>query len=166
MSPLSIIINWSGPYSFEEAIESERQGIYICFGRNRRGPEPEEYKLLYCGISERDIGDRVYEHLNEEFNHNENDWWIGRQVLPRKKSRKILEFTEWIIIYFTKPEHNIQKSGNPPYEELFLINEWFFPDGETRRRKNVRVMQHVSDVLCWSPDTSLVREADLSVWEH
>ena len=166
MSPISIIMNWSGPYTFDEASELERQGVYIVYGRNRRGPEPENFKFLYCGISVRDVGTRIYEHLNDEYNHPDNEWWIGRQIFPRKKSRDILELTEWVVTYFTEPEQNWQKTQNPPSQETFLINEWFFPDADRRRINNIGIMQHISDVLCWSPDTNLVREGDLSVWEH
>ena len=165
MNPVSIIINWSGPFTYDKASMMERQGIYMCFGRNKLGPAPEENKLLYCGISERDVGNRIREHGYENYNHEENDWWIGHQAFPRKKSRKILGLAEWVIIYFSEPEYNSLMAVNPPYEEVFLINEWFFEDGK-RRSNNIGVMQHISDVLCWSPDVRLVREGNLTIWEH
>ena len=166
MRSFSIIIHWYGPFSFNDAINIKEEGIYFTYGRNKKGATPENCKLLYCGISERDIGERINEHCNDSYNHQQNEWWIGRQIFPRKKSRQILEFAEWIVVYFTAPEHNFKKRKNPPTEEIFLINEWFFSTTEERRRNNIGVMQKISDVLCWSPDSSLVREGNLRVWEH
>ena len=79
-------------------------------------------------------------------------------MFPRRKRKAILEMAEWVITYFAEPDHNLRKTQNPPSEEIFLINEWFFPNEGERRRNNIRAMHHISDVLCWSPDTSLVRE--------
>lgn len=166
MNPISIIINWTGPYSFEQACEQEKQGLYLVHGRNRNGKNPIRRKFLYCGISERKIGKRVSEHQCESYNHSENSWWIGRQAFPKRKSRTFLELAEWIIIYFAAPEHNWRKIQNPPSQEIFLINEWYFPCGEKRRMKNIGVMKDFSDVICWSPISGLVREGNLTVWNH
>lgn len=163
---MSIIINWSGPYSYNQACQKKKQGLYLVHGRNRLGASPNSQKFLYCGISERDIGKRIGEHQLENYNHPDNTWWIGRQIFPRNKSRKILELAEWIIIYFSDPEHNCRKIAYPPSQETFLINEWYFPCSEKRRIRNVSVMKEFSDVVCWSPNTQLVREGDLSVWNH
>lgn len=164
MSPIAIIIHWKGPYSFDEACEVKKKGLYIVSGRNRHGIEPENEKLLYCGITKRDVGTKIRKHYDDEYNHPNNKWWIGRQIFPKKKSKTILELAKWVIIYFAEPDQNFQKSQNPPTQDVFLINEWLFPDGN-RRINNIGIMQHISDVLCWSPDTSLVREGDLSIWE-
>lgn len=166
MNSISIIINWSGPFSFSQACLQKKQGLYLVHGRNKLGANPNYQKFLYCGISDRDIGKRIGEHKLDSFNHPDNTWWIGRQVFPKKRSRKIIELAEWIIIYFAGTEHNCKKIKNLPSQEIFLINEWYFPCSERRRIKNVSVMQYFSDVICWSPDTRLVREGDLSVWKH
>ena len=163
---ISIVINWSGTYSFDQACQQKKQGLYLLHGRNKLGAPPTSKKFLYCGISERDIGKRIGEHQFDDYNHPDNQWWIGRQVFPKNKSRKILELAEWIIIYFSSPEHNYRKIDNPPYHEIFLINEWHYPCSAKRRIRNVGVMKNFSDVVCWSPNSRLVREGDLSVWNH
>ena len=163
---ISIIINWSGTYKFDQAIELEKQGLYLAFGRNKFGAAPAEKKLLYCGISERNIGSRIKEHSNDGYNHNSNEWWIGRQIYPRKRNRSWLELAEWIIVYFTGTHHNKKKTQYPPSQETYLTNEWFFPDTITRRKRNLGVMHWISDVLCWPPGKRLVKEGNLIVWEH
>ena len=166
MNSISIIINWCGPHSFNQACQQNSQGLYLVHGRNKLGKSPNCQKFLYCGISERDIGKRIREHQLELYNHPKNNWWIGRQAFPKRKSRKILELAEWIIIYFAGPEHNWKKGEKPPSQEIFLINEWYSPCSKNRRIRNVGVMKDFSDVICWSPNSELVREGNLSVWNH
>ena len=165
MTSISIVVNWTGPYSFESACNLTDKGIYLIFGRNKRGKNPEFSKVLYCGITERDIGKRIAEHYNEAYNHYNNKWWIGRVVFPIFNTRDHLESVEWILSYFSGTEHNIRKTQNPPKNEIYLINEWYFVN-ERKRIRNVDIIKHISDVVCWSPLTRLVREGNLRTWEH
>lgn len=63
MNAISIIVNWSGPNNFDDASKLEKQGIYLVYGRNRKGTEPDNYKLLYCGISEREILEKEFMNI-------------------------------------------------------------------------------------------------------
>mgnify|MGYP003968789381 CR=1 FL=1 len=164
--PISVIINWSGPYSFDEAKKLKKQGIYLAYGRNRLGRDPSDKKLLYCGISERSVGIRIREHKNAVYNHPSNEWWIGRQVFPVRKSRETLEWAEWVITYFFDPSINTQKKLNPPPAEIYLVNEWFFKTGDRRRLNHIGIMHFISDVICWSPVTNKVGRGNLSTWEN
>jgi len=163
----AIIIHWSGPYTFQEAIEQKKMGLYLVYGRNKKGPSPIKEKLLYCGVSanRRGVGQRISNHKNKSYNYEKNNWWIGRQVYPNRKNRKFLEWAEWIIIYFNAPEHCDRKSASPPKEEIYLINEWFSKDGR-RRLNQIGVMQSIEDVQCWSPVSKLHRKGNLRIYDH
>ena len=152
-------------YLFENACNLSGPGVYISLGRNSRGKSPANNKLLYCGISSRDIGKRILEHREDKYNHLSNEWWVGRVIFPEENRIEYLEIVEWIIVYFSETEHNIRKTQYPPKNEIYLINEWYFPDGR-RRVRNRGMIKLIADVLCWSNTTNLVREGNLTVWEH
>lgn len=158
--PVSLIIGWEGPYSFDEASGLEGPGVYLVYGRNRRGAPPRFDKILYCGISDRDIGRRIWEHRDDPYNHSLNSWWIGRRVYPLEHRRAVLEDVEWMLVHFYSAEHNVRKKINPPPRKIYLINEWCFPDGRRRERKR-DIATQISDVICWSPDSGTVYEANL-----
>ncbi len=179
VSTSSVVIHWCGPWTFEQATKFTGIGMYLAYGRNRLGRPPKEPALLYCGITAtKDVGRRVRDHKDREFNHNKNQWWIGYQEFPKSKQRerKYLEWAEWNISYFQQPAYAWKKSSNPPKDSIYLINEWFSldaPDGDDwrRRKKRVGVMQWCPDVICWTPKgwwtkSDQLRKGNLSVRDH
>lgn len=175
----SIVVHWCGPWTFEQATKFESPGLYMAYGRNRIGSPPAEPFLLYCGITAtKDVGKRVYDHLDREFNHPKNRWWIGYQEFPKSKwkEKKFLERAEWNITYFCRPYFSEKKVINPPNDAVYLINEWFTldePNGEKwRRRKNrIDLMTEIPDVICWTPrdwweNSDQLRKGNLKVYDH
>lgn len=159
---LAMVVRWWGPYSFDDAREvGDFTGLYLVYGRNRRGRRPAEDKLLYVGISENQhgVGQRIYEHRNDRYAHPDNDWWVGQIVSPARSTRRHLEVAEWLLVYFSGSEHNERKAFHPPRETCHLINEWFKPNEEHYQRTR-GAAAWVSDVLSWWPESSTIRWAD------
>ncbi len=161
---LSIVIDWSGPYTFEDACKQTGDGLYLSYGRNKLGATPKKLKLMYCGISEDQsgVGSRIKQHEGREFAHADNEWWIGKVRFPSNADRLALEMAEWAIVYFSGTESNVSKTANPPKMPIFLINEWYKPNGERRRRQRSVTLQ-ISDVMCWTPETAQLRTGNLKV---
>ena len=155
-----IVIRWKGPFTFDTAGEQEGHGIYLCWGRNRLGAPPAEPKLLYCGISAAagGVGSRIKNHDDRDFNHAENDWWVGNVSLPTRSTRRHLEAAEWMVVRFTGTEHNWQKTRSKPKFRAYLVNEWYSAKGAVRVN-HVGVAGVVPDVLGWDPAEGHLRWA-------
>ncbi len=160
MTETMMVIRWRGPYSFENACMLPNSGLYLCWGRNRRGAPPAQAKLLYCGISDAagGVGSRIKGHENKPFNHPENHWWVGRVHLPTMSTRDHLEAAEWLVVRFTDVEHNWQKTRSDPQFSGYLINEWYTSENNARFR-HVGVATAIPDVIGWDPAEGHLRSA-------
>lgn len=160
MSASMILVRWTGPYTFDEARKRKGSGLYVCWGRNRLGKTPSALKLLYCGISEdkRGIGQRIYAHKGEDYDHKSNDWWVGRVALPSRSTRAELEAAEWMVVRFTGTEHNEKKALTEPPHHCYLVSEWFTKDGGARANQK-GASRAIHDVIGWDPSEDHLRSA-------
>jgi len=167
LKPVSIVVAWSGPYSLDAAKKLKEPGLYLYYGRRYRSRKLPEGSFLYCGISEQDLGKRLASHRGDPYHHKKNKVWAGRVVFPAGKlKRKYLEDAEYAVIYFARPKGNDMKKKSPPVKPVYLISEWFKPDGKTSRRRKNTVMKSVPDVVCWSPERREQRSGDLKTKRH
>lgn len=145
-----VVVRWHGPFDFEGATAEGGSGLYLCFGRNRKGRPPVAPKLLYCGISDRQagVGARIRHHEGRDFNHVDNHWWVGRVHYPATGDRQPLEDAEWMIVRFSDCEHNWQKTRSEPRVDSYLVNEWRWHSGEARDN-HTGVATVVPDVVGW-----------------
>ena len=160
--PVSIVIAWYGPYTFEEACDCVEPGLYMVYGKHGKSVLKDK-RVLYCGISGRDVGERIVEHKDEVYNRRKNDWWVGEQVFPARKSGDAREEAEWVLTRFVKAKYAKAKTKGVPKKETYLINVWYKTDEVTIRRNNVNIMKVVPDVLCWSPEEEVIRKGNLKV---
>ena len=158
----AIVIAWYGPYTFEEASCCAEQGLYMVYGRRGKSVLKNK-KVLYCGITTRDVGTRVAEHVADVYNHRDNRWWVGEQIFPKKRSRSVLEDAEWVLTRFTNAKYAKSKTKGLPKKTIYLINTWYKTDEETLRVRNRNIMKAVPHVICWSPDEEVLRTGNLKV---
>lgn len=163
------LVNWSGPFDFDAAKDQKHNGIYLVFGRKRLGPNPSEFLPMYVGKAFRKggVGSRLREHDNREFDHPNNSWWTARIHAPDDHTDTDVRNVEAMLIWGVDPACNEKGTYNPPKVSACVINQWYFPDGETRRTNNIDTMAYVPDVLTW--DRSIWRVADRLVrpwWER
>jgi hypothetical protein len=155
---LTIRVHWHGPYSLDEAGESERgNGLYLFTGK--RSYERNE-QIQYCGITEGLYKNRFKQHHKLFEITRELGIWLGEIVYPQDPTRTHLEIAESIIVYFWQPNLNERKKVYPP-KPTALISHWFKPDGAPRFNQ-LSIYADLHDVLCW--DGELWRSGNLKVW--
>jgi hypothetical protein len=142
MKSLSAIIEWYGPYTFEEAKDASKfdydDGLYMVIGKLKR--QRSAY-LQYIGIAN-DLRIRLNgnHHKIPEIT-KDAIIWLGEVVSPRTPGRKIkvtdrmLDLAEWAHAYFLQLPLNERKKKNPPDREIVVYNRWWQKDYETRYLK-------------------------------
>ncbi len=157
----TIIINWSGPFTYEDIENNpdDGNGLYLATGRLKYQREDE---IKYCGITQGSFLTRIKEHHKVGQITKNQLFWLGKVVVPKSPSRHYLEIAESLIIYFWQPELNERKKIAIP-KPTTVINYWFKPDGEPRINQK-SIYKDLDDVLSW--DGNLWRTGNLSVYSN
>ncbi|MGL5237809.1 MAG: hypothetical protein ACRC8O_07270, partial [Plesiomonas shigelloides] len=82
----TVIIEWKGPYSYEE-IETQSElcdGIYLATGKLKY---EREATIQYCGITEGSFINRFKRHHKVGEINREQEFWIGKVIHPQNASR-------------------------------------------------------------------------------
>lgn len=157
----TIIINWEGPFSYDEIAEmpEKRQGIYLVAGKRKH--QKTESEIQYCGITEGSFYTRFKRHHKIWELNREQEFWLGNIVTPKDVSRYYLELAETLIIYFWQPTLNTRKKLTPP-KPTTIINYWCKKDGSPRFNQK-KIYKDLDDVLSW--DGTFWRTGNLKVYE-
>lgn len=157
----TIIVNWRGPFSYDE-IEANSDwgnGLYLASGKLKY---ERDANIQYCGITEGSYIKRFRNHQKVHEIVKQQKFWIGSISYPNETSRHYLEMAEWMIIYFWKPELNERKKMLLP-NSISLINKWFKKDNSPRLIQHT-MCKNLSDVISW--DGELWRSGNLQVWSE
>jgi hypothetical protein len=155
----TIILNWYGPY-VGSSLGSEKDfgnGLYLITGKR---PYERNQIIQYCGITKNSFYSRFLGHHKKEEVTRNRFYWLAEIIYPKRTSRKLLEITETIIIYFWQPPLNERKKISLP-EPTTVINRWFTIKGKTRVNQ-MQIYKDLSDVISW--DGENWRTGNLKVW--
>jgi hypothetical protein len=158
----TFIINWYGPYTFDEVVEDRDtgNGLYLFTGRIKH--QRRNAEILYCGITEDTFRNRLLKHHKKDQVYKEQFFWLGDVQYPVDFDRSDLETAEKIIIYFWDPVLNDKKKVSPPTKTT-LLNFWFKKD-LTPRINQLEIYRNLPDVISW--DEENWRTGNLSVWSE
>jgi len=137
---LVTVLDWYGPYNYEEALKAAREnfsdGVYLCTGKIKSAQGKP--KIQYVGIAGKELKTRVGDnHHKLKMVTRERQLWfgeIGSLVPPGKKAKKTnasLDFAEWALVYFLQPPLNSKKKKNPPKRPVTVLNRWWRKDFDT-----------------------------------
>ena len=143
MNYLSLIIDWFGPYDYEEAMRDAQdyygKGLYVLIGKTKH--QKSKAILQYIGISN-ELSSRFQSKHTALLNVNrELKIWlgeIGSFGIPGKKTKVTnicLDYAEWAHAYFLELPLNERKTKNPPDRPVTVLNKWWQKDFETPRIK-------------------------------
>jgi hypothetical protein len=157
----TIILNWQGPYKFEELSKFTHleNGLYLATGKLKHKQITE---IQYCGITEGSLAKRIANHHKVDQINRKQRFWLAQVQYPKRATRNILELAETIIIYFWQPELNERKKVGDPMP-VTVINQWLKKDGTPRYIQHT-LCKDLDDVLSW--DGELWRTGNLGVWEN
>jgi hypothetical protein len=160
-SHTTVIVNWYGPYTYEEIEEKRdwKNGLYLATGKLKY--KQRSATIQYCGITEGSFYRRFKNHHKIYAINRELKFWIGTITYPDDASRYFLEMAESMIIFFWEPELNERKKLTLP-TSITLINKWFKKDRSPRFRQHP-MCNNLTDVLSW--DGELWRTGNLKVWK-
>lgn len=155
------LINWYGPYTFEEMKEEKEwgDGIYLVTGKLKYKKKAD---IHYCGITERNFYGRFKRNSKLEKIERDKEFWVGEIDYPNQHKRDILELIENLIIYYWQPELNEKKKRKVP-EEVTIINKWFTQNEEVRYEQ-APIVEYLTDVISWDGETW--RAGNLEVWNN
>lgn len=158
----TIIINWLGPFSYEEVLGLSEQGngLYLATGKLKK--KKQESTIQYCGITEGKFSSRFKRHHKIWEINREQRFWLGNIITPHNSTRYYLEIAETLIIYFWQPSLNTRKKISPP-KPTTVINHWFKKDG-TPRIYQQKIYRDLDDVLSW--DGTYWRTGNLKVYKN
>jgi len=140
---ISIVIDWFGPYTKEEARSKARSdygsGLYMLRGKVKYQKSPSELK--YIGIAQ-ELCSRIGNghHIIPEL-EQECVIWLGEVAsfgIPGKKKKVTdiqLDLAEWLHAYFLQLPLNTKKKINPPDLPATVLNRWWLKDYETPRKQ-------------------------------
>ena len=148
MTTLSLIADWSGPFtSIDDAKAAVREYdlgevVYLATGKRRY---QRRSGLQYVGISS-DGGSRFNKahHRLPEVTRSFGIWVgeiISHGIAGRRRKRHPIRHSvavdraEWTMAYFLALPLNIRKRKKPPPESVVLLNRWYKPDFDTRRSR-------------------------------
>jgi hypothetical protein len=140
--PVSAVINWFGPYTYEEAIAATRldygAGLYAAIGRCAY---EKTDKFQYIGVSN-NLHNRLqkprglYDLLSQKC-----ILWLGEMASTLVPGKGIggrnaaLDLAESAHIFFMQPPLNTQKTMSAPTGEVTITNRWWKPDYVTPRKR-------------------------------
>jgi hypothetical protein len=139
--PIAVVINWFGPYTYEEAIKAAKtdydDGLYVVIGRE---PNQKKDRFQYIGIA-----NNLHQRLLQQkglFNafSQKCELWLGESASTRIPGKKIgnknpaIDLAESAHIYFLQPPLNVNKSVYPPKSEITVVNRWWNTDYDTPRK--------------------------------
>jgi hypothetical protein len=145
----TIILNWFGPYAFDEVLQDKESGngIYLVTGKR---PYERTAKIQYCGITENSFAYRLKTHHKIHEVTKDRRFWLAQIEYPVEFNREILETAEKIIIYAWQYDLNEKKKYTPP-QPTTIINFWFKKD-YTPRFNQMEIYKDFTDVLSWNGD--------------
>lgn len=166
MSINTIIIEWTGPYSYKQVIETEEaNGIYLLTG-SRKGPPCK--KILYVGITGRKFSKRLSQTEHGEIDRIATEptrkYWIGKSKYLRRSRGTTQSVTyedvEHLIIRYLCKQFGSEslintrkKKSNPP-NSVGIINIWQFPKEKTARKKEAHVAQQkLANIIIYDSST-------------
>lgn len=140
------VVNWHGPFTDEEVENfNDAFGLYLITGKLKSQKIGD---IQYCGITERNLCDRLKRHHKKSLVSRDRQYWLGQiESSSRRLQRKDLELVESLVIYFWQVELNERKRKRAP-ERVVIVNRWFNKDGILRMRKT-HIGQHLNDVIFW-----------------
>lgn len=156
----AIILNWFGPWSFEEVLSDKKSGngLYLVTGKR---PYERNSTIQYCGITERGFAERLKTHHKINQITKDREFWIASVEYPQNFDREVLEIAEKIIVWTWQLPLNKQKKiskSNP----TTILHFWFKRNG-TPRKNQLKIYRDFSDVVSW--DGNYWRTANLKVEE-
>ena len=141
MKPVVAVVEWFGPYSFDEARSAAfdyNDGIYCALGKTKY---QRESRIQYVGLAS-NLRSRI-----NGFHHalplitRDQELWLGEVASPRTPGRKIkttdrmLDLAEWAHAYFLQVPLNTKKKATPPDRPITVYNRWWRTDFETPYRR-------------------------------
>jgi hypothetical protein len=146
MKAIVAVIEWYGPYCFDEAKEAAREnyddGLYMVVGKRKN---KQKNLMQYVGIaSELDSRLSKNHHKIPEVTR-EQVIWLGEVISPRSPGRKLkvtdkmLDLIEWAHVYFLQLPLNNKKKTNPPDREIIVYNRWWHRNFETQYIKRPHI---------------------------
>lgn len=145
MKHVTIQVEWAGPYSLDEADETDfGNGLYLFSGKQKH---ERNVQIQYCGITENSFKSRFSNHHKLPYINRDLGIWLGGISYPNNFSRAHMEIAEKIIVYFWQPSLNEKKKYSPPTPTT-LISHWFKKDGAPRVNQ-LAIYKDLHDVLSW-----------------
>jgi len=144
VSHIAIVVDWYGPYSFDEARLAAKNdygdGLYLVIGKKKG--EWEHY-IQYIGVSQNLSGRVNSAHKKIHMVTCDRTLWlgeIGSIGLPGKVNSKTvidlrIDLAESAHIYFLQPRLNDRKAYHAPKLPVTVLNRWWKTDYETPRKK-------------------------------
>jgi hypothetical protein len=156
----TIILNWFGPYTFEEVLSDKESGNGLYLATGKRAYERVS-KIQYCGITERGFAKRLKTHHKVNQITNDREFWLGKIEYPQNHNREILEVAEKIIVWTWQLPLN-EKKKDTPSKPTTIIHFWFNREGLPRKNQ-LKIYKDFKDVLSW--DGEYWRTGNLKVEE-
>ncbi len=158
----TVIVRWTGAYSYEQVINSNKsKGFYLLIGKRKY--EREE-GILYCGITEGKFCNRISHrhHKLSYIRRNTLSIWIGEVFYPTTFDRYLLELGEHCFVSFWQPPLNDRKTIYYPQDSICFISHWYRKNGQPFLRRP-SIVKNLPDTLWW--DKRLWRTGKLKIWE-
>ena len=138
MTHVAIIVDWYGPYTFDDARVAAKEdyadGLYLVIGK-KKGERSR--RIQYVGVSN-NLSQRVSNghHKIHEVTRDREFWLgeIGSIGLPGKKRSVIderIDLAESAHAFFLQPPLNDRKTYYAPRKPLTVLNRWWRRDYET-----------------------------------
>ena len=135
-------IDWYGPYTRRQAIKEGKglAGLYMISGRLNRETVS---KPQYVGLSV-NLAGRLRSHGTLGWIQDNgviDQVWLGFAATAEQSGKRAkvtprtLDDAEWCHIYFMQPPVNDRKAGNPPAQNVTVLNRWWHANGRPRMRR-------------------------------
>jgi hypothetical protein len=161
MTLTTVVVRWTGPFSFDEVCASEkRNGLYLLTGKQKYERREE---IQYCGITEGRFCDRINakHHKLDQIRSDTLAVWFGTVIYPRRSQRRHLEIAEHCIVSFWDMPLNEKKKYYPRRYPVCFISQWHTRTDQPRTNRPA-ILKGFPDVMWW--DLDRWRSGRLRVW--
>lgn len=161
MSLKTVIIKWTGAFSYEEVCNSDkRKGIYLLTGKLKF---ERENQIQYCGITEDFFCNRLNKnhHKLKLIREESLSIWLGEIIYPTNVKRSLLELAEHCFVSFWLPKLNDRKTIYYPQNSICFVSQWLKKD-ETPYFRRPSIILDLPDLLWW--DNERWRTGKLKIW--
>lgn len=162
MSLTTVIIKWTGAFSYEQVCSSSKQnGIYLLAGKRKY---ERTSQIQYCGITEDYFCNRINSkhHKLSQIKVDTLSIWLGEVVYPVSYNRSFLELAEHCFVSFWQPSLNDRKTIYYPHKSICFISQWFKQKGQSYLRRP-SILTGLPDILWW--DEKRWRTGNFKLWK-